>query len=249
MHLDHAGAAGLYLQEFPAATLLVHPRGARHLTDPDRLVASSIKVYGEETFAALYGEIIPAPVARTRVLEDGETFTIGQRTLGAMHTRGHAEHHLCLWDEQTRGWFTGDMFGISYAGLRFEAGSFVLPATTPTQFDPQAYMASVHALAARNPAMMYLTHFSALPFRAEQVDMLCDQLQHYTVLGSQAGQDLAALQEAVIRRAEQHLQRLGSAPAARAAAQSLVMDAKLNAQGIAFRQSRIDNDHSGAGTA
>lgn len=209
-------------------------------------MASSIEVYGEETFAALYGEIIPAPVARTRVLEDGETFTLGRRTLAAMHTRGHAEHHLCLWDEQTRGWFSGDMFGISYAGLRFEAGSFVLPATTPTQFDPQAYMASVHALAGRNPAMMYLTHFSALPFQAEQVDMLCDQLQHYTVLGSEAGQDLAALQTAVIQRAEQHLQRLASAPDARAAAQSLVMDAQLNAQGIAFRQSRIDNSHSGA---
>ncbi|MEQ8517094.1 MAG: MBL fold metallo-hydrolase, partial [Chromatocurvus sp.] len=79
VHLDHAGAAGLYLQEFPHARLLVHPRGLRHLIDPGRLVASSIQVYGEETFAALYGEIVAAPAARTRALEDGDAFTVGKR--------------------------------------------------------------------------------------------------------------------------------------------------------------------------
>lgn len=249
VHLDHAGAAGLYLQEFPNAELLVHPRGARHLIDPGRLVASSIAVYGEETFAALYGEIVAAPAERTRVLEDGEAFTVGRRTLTAMHTRGHAEHHFCLWDEQTRGWFTGDMFGISYAALRFEHGSFCLPATTPTQFDPEAYIDSVHALAAKKPAMMYLTHFSALPFRPEQVDILCDQLQYYAALPGSPEQDLTALQEAVIERATHHLQQLTSPEAARSTAQALTMDAQLNAQGIAFRQSRIDNSHSGATTA
>lgn len=249
VHLDHAGAAGLYLREFPAAELLVHPRGARHLIDPGRLVASSIQVYGEDTFAALYGEIVPAPEERTQVLNDGDTFTIGQRTLRAMHTRGHAEHHLCLWDEQTRGWFTGDMFGISYARLRFERGSFVLPATTPTQFDPDAYIASIRNLAARQPAIMYLTHFGALPFRAQQVDILCDQLQHYVALGNTHGPDLPRLQEAVIQRAREHLENLTSPETAHAIAQTLTMDAQLNAQGIAFRQSRLDNSNSGATTA
>ena len=249
VHLDHAGAAGLYLQEFPKAELLVHPRGARHLIDPDRLVASSIAVYGEETFAALYGEIVAAPAERTRVLEDGERFSVGKRTLQVLHTRGHADHHFCLWDEQTRGWFTGDMFGISYAALRFEHGSFCLPATTPTQFDPEAYIESVHALAARNPAMMYLTHFSALSFRPEQVDMLCDQLRYYATLPGSAGQDLTALRDAVIQRAAQHMEQLTSPEAARSTAQALAMDAQLNAQGIAFRQSRLDNSQSGATSA
>lgn len=257
VHLDHAGGAGRYLQAFPEAELLVHPRGARHLIDPGKLVASSIQVYGEETFAALYGEIIPAPAARTRVLEDGATFTIGQRTLQAVHTRGHAEHHFCLWDEQTRGWFSGDMFGISYPGLRFAQGDFVLPATTPTQFDPDAYIASVRTLAARNPAMMYLTHFSALPFRPEQVDRLCDQLAHYDAiartLAAAAGDDsrrdrgryLQALQDAVIERARHHLEQLTSPEQARAAAQTLTMDAQLNAQGIAFRQAQSDSSKHG----
>lgn len=257
VHLDHAGGAGRYLQAFPEAELLVHPRGARHLIDPGKLVASSIQVYGEETFAALYGEIVPAPAARTRVLEDGDTFTIGGRTLQAVHTRGHAEHHFCLWDEQTRGWFSGDMFGISYPGLRFAQGDFVLPATTPTQFDPDAYIASVRTLAARNPAMMYLTHFSALPFRPEQVDRLCDQLAHYDALGAAlaagAGDDsghdrgryLQALQGAVLERARHHLEQLTSPEKARAAAHSLTMDAQLNAQGIAFRQAQSDSSKHG----
>ena len=278
VHLDHAGGAGLYLQEFPQAELLVHPRGARHLIDPGKLVASSIEVYGQETFTALYGEIIPAPAARTRVLEDGATFTIGRRTLQAVHTRGHAEHHFCLWDEQTQGWFSGDMFGISYAGLRFEQGDFVLPATTPTQFDPDAYMASVRTLAARNPAMMYLTHFSALPFRPEQVGMLCDQLAHYAALGAASGATssatssailsdppgprsnadmgdasggdqgdlhMEALQEAVLERARYHLEQLTSPEIARATAQTLTMDAQLNAQGIAFRQAQLNSSNNG----
>lgn len=255
VHLDHAGGAGRYLQEFPQAELLVHPRGARHLIDPGKLVASSIQVYGQETFTALYGEIVPAPAARTRMLEDGETFTIGRRTLQAVHTRGHAEHHFCLWDEQTRGWFSGDMFGISYPGLRFPQGEFVLPATTPTQFDPDAYIASVQTLAARNPAMMYLTHFSALPFRTEQVDRLCDQLAHYGAIGAtlaagagsgdDSGRHLQALQDAVLERARHHLEQLTSAEQARAAVHSLTMDAQLNAQGIAFRQATLNRNDQG----
>lgn len=261
VHLDHAGAAGLYLQEFPQAELLVHPRGARHLIDPGRLVASSVQVYGEDTFNSLYGEIIPAPAARTRVLEDGARFTVGRRSLQAVHTRGHAEHHFCLWDEQTQGWFSGDMFGISYAGMRFAQGSFVLPATTPTQFDPDAYIASIHTLAARNPAMMYLTHFSALPFKPEQVAMLCDQLAHYAALAAHNGADnsnhtgadrtgarndaprldLQALQQAVLARARHHLEQLTSPEGARATAKALTMDAQLNAQGIAFRQAQTSS--------
>lgn len=245
VHLDHAGGAGLYLQEFPQAELLVHPRGARHLIDPAKLVASSIQVYGQETFTSLYGDIVPAPAARTRVLEDGAAFTIGRRTLQAVHTRGHAEHHFCLWDEQTRGWFSGDMFGISYASLRFEHGDFVLPATTPTQFDPDAYIASIKTLASRNPAMMYLTHFSALPFRPEQVEILCDQLAYYASLGYGRRLDLAALQSAVLGRARQHLEQLISPEEARLTAQTLTMDAQLNAQGIAFRQAQSNSRSHG----
>ena len=161
VHLDHAGAAGLYLREFPRAELLVHPRGARHLIDPGKLVASAIGVYGEESFRDLYGEIVPAPAERVRTLADGERFEVGGRTLEAVHLRGHAEHHFCLWDE-----------------------------ATPTQFDPPAYRESVRTLARREPAWLYLTHYGALAFDPAQAELLCDQLSAYEALGGQQGENL-----------------------------------------------------------
>jgi len=127
VHLDHAGGAGQLMELFTEATLLIHPRGARHLIDPERLVASSIGVYGEERFRELYDRIIPVPEARLRTLEDGESFSIGSRDLLVRHTRGHAEHHFCLFDERSRGWFTGDMFGISYPSLRFGGAGLRTP--------------------------------------------------------------------------------------------------------------------------
>ncbi|MHA7816944.1 MAG: MBL fold metallo-hydrolase [Pseudohaliea sp.] len=236
VHLDHAGAAGLYLREFPRAELLVHPRGARHLIDPGKLVASAVGVYGEDSFRALYGEIVPAPAERVRTLEDGEWFEVGGRRLEAVHLRGHAEHHFCLWDEATRGWFSGDMFGISYAYLRLPAGAFVLPATTPTQFDPPAYRESVRTLAGRDPAWLYLTHYGALAFDPAQADLLCDQLRVYETLGSLQDDDL---DRALHRCTETALRTLVNDESARFLAGELHMDLALNAQGIAWRARQL----------
>ena len=236
VHLDHAGAAGLYLREFPRAELLVHPRGARHLIDPGKLVASAVGVYGEESFRALYGEIVPAPAERVRTLEDGELFEVGGRRLEAVHLRGHAEHHFCLWDEATRGWFSGDMFGICYEHLRLEKGAFVLPATTPTQFDPPAYRDSVRTLARREPAWLYLTHYGALAFDPAQAELLCDQLSAYEALGDRRGEDL---DQALRRCTEAALQKLVDEETAHAMAGQLQMDLALNAQGIAWRAQQL----------
>jgi glyoxylase-like metal-dependent hydrolase (beta-lactamase superfamily II) len=236
VHLDHAGAAGLYLREFPRAELLIHPRGARHLIDPGKLVASAIGVYGEDSFRDLYGEIVPAPADRVRTLADGECFEVGGRTLEAVHLRGHAEHHFCLWDEATRGWFSGDMFGISYAHLRLPAGAFVLPATTPTQFDPPAYRESVRTLARRDPAWLYLTHYGALAYDPAQADLLCDQLSTYEALGERPEEDL---DRALRRCTEAALQTLTDEDTARALAVQLHMDLALNAQGIAWRAQQL----------
>jgi len=236
VHLDHAGAAGLYLREFPRAELLVHPRGARHLIDPGKLTASAIGVYGEEHFHALYGEIVPAASNRVRTLEDGGSFEVGGRRLQAVHLRGHADHHFCLWDPATRGWFTGDMFGISYDYLRLPAGAFLLPATTPTQFDPAAYRESIRTLARRKPAWLYLTHYSALAFDPAQVDLLCDQLSTYEILGDREGD---ALDAALRQCTADALATLTDAGTAASLAEKLHMDLTLNAQGIAWRAQQL----------
>lgn len=159
VHLDHAGGAGRLMQEFPGATLVVHPRGARHLADPSKLEAGTRAVYGDEVYDEIYGPLVPVPEERMRIMADGETLLVGNRELLFADTPGHARHHFCVWDRLTRGWFTGDTFGVSYRLLDTAAGHFITPTTTPIQFDPEALIASVQKLMAMKPEYLYLTHY------------------------------------------------------------------------------------------
>jgi glyoxylase-like metal-dependent hydrolase (beta-lactamase superfamily II) len=237
VHLDHAGGAGQLMRHFHAATLLVHPRGSAHLIEPSKLVDSSRRVYGIEVFDRLYGDILPVDAARVLELEDESTVSLGDRTLEVLHTRGHANHHLCLFDRQTRGWFSGDMYGISYPTLRFESGSFLLPATTPTQFDPQEYARSLDRLAARDPRCCYLTHFGPVSFEAAQVELLKRQLQSYQALGDGNLPD-AEIPGAILSITCELLREFTSPESAEQITRSLLMDIELNAQGVSWRRRR-----------
>jgi glyoxylase-like metal-dependent hydrolase (beta-lactamase superfamily II) len=162
VHLDHAGGAGALLAELPAAKLVVHPRGARHLVDPSKLVAGAAAVYGEERFRALYGELVPAPAERVVEAPEGFEIDLGGRTLRCLDAPGHAKHHYVVWDEASRGFFTGDSFGLSYRETDPGAGPFLFPTTTPVQFDPAALHVTIDRMIAMRPQRMYLTHFGAL---------------------------------------------------------------------------------------
>jgi len=162
VHLDHAGGAGALLRELPRARLVVHPRGARHLVDPSKLVAGTIEVYGEERFRALYGELVPVPAGRVVEAPDGFTLDLGGRPLRALDAPGHARHHFVLHDAATRGFFTGDSFGISYRETDSAAGPFLFPTTTPVQLDPPALHATIDRMLAERPARMYLTHYGVI---------------------------------------------------------------------------------------
>ena len=159
VHLDHAGGAGLLMQKLPAARLVVHPRGAPHLVDPTRLWAGALAVYGADEMARSYGELVPVDGARVVASDDGTTLALGGRELTLMHTPGHARHHHCVWDEVARGWFTGDTFGLSYREFDTVRGAWIMPTTTPVQFDPLSLRRSVERLLARDPRWMHLTHF------------------------------------------------------------------------------------------
>lgn len=159
VHLDHAGGAGTLMNWLPNATLVVHPRGARHMIDPSRLEASARAVYGDEEFEAQHGALRPVPEERVLVMDDGGSLQVGKRTLQFMDTPGHARHHFCVWDEASQGWFSGDTFGISYRELDSHRGPFIFPTTTPIQFDPPALLESIDRLMERTPQNMYLTHF------------------------------------------------------------------------------------------
>jgi glyoxylase-like metal-dependent hydrolase (beta-lactamase superfamily II) len=159
VHLDHAGGAGELMRQLPNAGCVVHPRGARHLAEPAKLVAGSIAVYGEERYRQLYGEIVPVPEERMRVPADGERITLGRRTLELIHTPGHALHHYCVVDLDHRRIFSGDNFGISYRDFDVDGRAFIFPTTTPVHFDPDAMIASVDRLMSHDPVAIYLTHF------------------------------------------------------------------------------------------
>ncbi|MCP4044440.1 MAG: MBL fold metallo-hydrolase, partial [Gammaproteobacteria bacterium] len=159
VHLDHAGGSGSLMQLLPNATFLVHPYGARHMIDPTKLEAGSRVVYGDEMFDRIYGQLIPVAEQRVRIMEDGDEVSLGNRQLRFMDTPGHARHHFCVHDDLTNGWFTGDTFGLSYREFDTQKGAFLVPTTTPIQFDPVALKESVKKLVAVGPDCMYLTHY------------------------------------------------------------------------------------------
>ena len=159
VHLDHAGGAGSLMRLLPNATFLVHPYGARHMIDPGKLEAGARVVYGDEVFDQLYGQLIPIPGERAQVMEDGDQVSLGDRQFRFIDTPGHARHHFCVHDSQTNGWFTGDTFGLSYREFDTQNGAFMIPTTTPVQFDPNALKESIRRLVANQPDCMYLTHY------------------------------------------------------------------------------------------
>jgi glyoxylase-like metal-dependent hydrolase (beta-lactamase superfamily II) len=160
VHLDHAGGAGELMRHLPNAVAVLHPRGARHMIDPAKLVQGSIAVYGEARFREMYGDIRPIPAERVVVAQDGQSFRLGGRELTCLHTEGHARHHYCLWDPASRGVFTGDSFGISYREFDTAAGPFIFPTTTPVQFDPPKAHEAIDRIMGLEPRRAYLTHYS-----------------------------------------------------------------------------------------
>jgi glyoxylase-like metal-dependent hydrolase (beta-lactamase superfamily II) len=240
VHLDHAGAAGAFLAACPNARLVVHPRGARHLIDPSKLVQGSIAVYGEATFRELYGEIVPAPVERVIEAGDGFTLDFNGRRLEFIDTPGHARHHYCIHDLASNSLFTGDTFGISYREFDVGVGKnlrpFIFPTTTPVQFEPEALHASIDRLLARNAEAAYLTHYGRvenLPALAPTLHALIDEFVAMTLAAPGEGtarQDalMQAMRDGLMTRLRAHGCTLDDATCA----ELLANDVELNSQGL-----------------
>ena len=160
IHLDHAGGAGLLMQQLPNARCVVHPRGAPHMIDPSRLMAATEAVYGAAEARKTYGDIQPIDASRIDAPDDEQWFELNGRKMQTLYTEGHALHHYSLNDPQSRGVFTGDSFGVSYRELDTAAGVFIFPTATPTQFDPDAAHVSIDRIMGCNPEQLYLTHYS-----------------------------------------------------------------------------------------
>jgi len=236
VHLDHAGGAGELIAQLPSAKLVVHPRGARHMIDPSVLWAGASAVYGEAVMEQTYGRLQPIPAQRVIEAPDGHVVDLAGRPLLCVDTPGHAKHHLTVYDARTNTCFTGDVFGLSYREFDTANGPFILPTTSPVQFDPDALHASIDRLLALHPSAMYLTHYG----RVEHVERLAAdlhrQIDAMVALARAAdGQDdrhatlVDGLTELYAARAEAH----GWTRGREALVQLLHMDIELNAQGLA----------------
>ena len=160
VHLDHAGGASALMRQFPNARLTVHPRGARHMADPSKLIAGTIEVYGEAEMRRMYGDILP--IAPERIIEtpDGASVRLAGRTFVFHDVAGHARHHVAIQDLKSGHVFSGDTFGMSFRELDEGGRQFIFPTTTPPQFDPDAFHRSTDRIAGLNPDAVYVTHYS-----------------------------------------------------------------------------------------
>ena len=239
VHLDHAGGVGLLMEALPHARALVHPRGLRHMVDPKALWLGALAVYGEEEMQRSYGKLVPVPTERAEATHDEQIVHLAGRPLRFIDSPGHAKHHHAIWDEKSRSWFTGDTFGLSYRAFDVDGRAWILPTSTPVQFEPEALKATVARLLAAEPVAMQVTHYGRIGGSVEEVQRLAavmlEQVDEMVAL-AQLLKDVpnrhdtlkGGLLAAYLARVQGHGYRGDMA----AAADWLALDAELNAQGL-----------------
>jgi glyoxylase-like metal-dependent hydrolase (beta-lactamase superfamily II) len=167
IHLDHAAATGAMVRRWPELEVYVHERGAPHLIDPSKLLASAERLYGEQ-MERLWGEIVPVPEANVRPLAGGET-VLGLRVA---YAPGHASHHVCYLHEDSGTAFVGDV-----AAVRIPPGDLIVPPTPPPDIDIELWEASIDIVESWDPRRLGLTHFGAVEEPAEHLAAVRERLR------------------------------------------------------------------------
>jgi glyoxylase-like metal-dependent hydrolase (beta-lactamase superfamily II) len=237
VHLDHAGGAGLLMAQLPRARLVVHPRGARHVIDPAYLMKSATAVYGTAEIERSYGTLVPVSAERVVESRDGMTLELAGRPLVFIDSPGHAMHHHCIWDVTSRGWFTGDTFGLSYRDFDTAAGPWIMPTTTPVQFQPEALRRSIERMLAFAPEGVYVTHYGQVGGVERLARLLLGQLDAMVAVARSVAPG-PGRHGALMRGLEAiHLKSLrahGVTLSDERIRELLALDLELNAQGIAI---------------
>jgi glyoxylase-like metal-dependent hydrolase (beta-lactamase superfamily II) len=194
IHFDHAGASGALVRRWPDLPVYVHERGAPHIIDPAKLVASAARLYGgEDGLRRMWGEVVPVPEANVRVLSGGERDVEGAYRVE--YTPGHASHHVCYLHEPTVTAFVGDM-----AGVRLPPHDFTVAPTPPPDIDVAAWDRSLDTIAAWEPAQLALTHFGTATDAQAQLDRCRTALHEEAQLITEHDQDgLVSAVEARVR--------------------------------------------------
>lgn len=233
VHLDHAGGAGQLLTELPAATLVLHPSGAKHLVDPEKLIASARGVYGEQ-YDALFGTIIPVPAQRVTPFQEGMTLSLGKRTLALYYSPGHAFHHLVIHSPVDAGVFSGDAAGLFLHIFREFGLEYLILTTTPTQFEPKLMKETLSLIESLQPQSIFYTHFGPSNQPKTLIKRACDLVDLYLEMGREASEKENALEYLTWKMRDFHYNELTSAgvPGEHPFRKRLEMDFGLNAAGI-----------------
>ena len=244
VHLDHAGGAGELMNRCQNAQLIVHPRGARHMIDPSKLIAGAIAVYGEANYKKLYGEIIPIDSSRVIEADDNFILDFEGRELKFIDTPGHARHHFCIWDEMTGSMFTGDTFGVSYR--EFDKGDevYIFPSTSPVQFDPEALIKSIEKLITYRPKRVCLTHFSAIDPTNKVVDQLIDGIHFVSSLAKEYASHREAeeiIEDEMMSYFLKGIKKVGNDDL-EFCRDRLKLDVEINTQGLIYWQQKISSN-------
>jgi glyoxylase-like metal-dependent hydrolase (beta-lactamase superfamily II) len=171
IHLDHAGATGTLVAEHPALRVWVHERGAPHMVDPSKLIASATRLWGDE-MDRLWGEMRPVPASAIIVLKGGERMTAGGRDLEVAYTPGHASHHVSYFSADAGIAFVGDT-----AGVRLMPGGFIMPPTPPPDIDLDAWRDSFARISAWRPETLFITHFGPFAPIGAHLTEMADHLE------------------------------------------------------------------------
>jgi glyoxylase-like metal-dependent hydrolase (beta-lactamase superfamily II) len=198
IHLDHAGGVGDLARAFPAAEVVVHEAGARHLVDPSRLLRSAAMVFGPD-LDALFGPMLPVPAERVRSLgETGEIDLGDGRVLAAHHSPGHARHHIGLVDSAT-----GDLYVGDAAGVYIPEADLLVPGTPPPDFDLELALASLRRFAAASPTRLLFSHFGPVTRVQETLEDSAAQLHRWVEVVGSARADGLDLDHTVARVRQQ----------------------------------------------
>jgi len=243
-HLDHAGGTGALLEACPNAVVLAHPKAARHLIQPDRLIQGVQAVYGEEAFRTLYGEIGPIAAERVRTVADEEALPWGNRTLRFLHTLGHATHHICLHDSASNAIFTGDTFGLARTELSRPGPPVHVCSTAPADFDAAEARKTIRRLAGMGAARAYVTHYGHFDDLSAAAVQLLDSIDWSEAIQEEAcasglsGEPLTAYCEDRVREAVlRHFEKWGEAPGGEDRVW-FKEDSRVSAMGIAYAAER-----------
>ncbi len=198
IHLDHAGGVGDLAAAFPTAQVVVHEAGASHLADPERLMRSARRVFGDDVVDTVLGVLRPTAADRIQVLGDVGSIDLGDgRTLRSYHAPGHARHHVGLLDSDT-----GDLYVGDAAGIYVPETADVRPATPPPDFDLELACRSLDRFRELEPTRLLFSHFGPVSDVAATLDRSEEELRLWVELVAEARGDGLDLDHAVARVVE-----------------------------------------------